>query len=98
MELIVIVVLWLLFTPLAASIADAKGLSGWGYFFLALTFSPLIAIPVALVTPPNKERQEAHQLKEGKVKRCPHCAELVKKEAVICKHCGLQILNEEQQN
>ncbi|MBV2125736.1 MAG: zinc ribbon domain-containing protein [Candidatus Thiodiazotropha sp. (ex Ctena orbiculata)] len=91
MELIIVVVLWLLFTPLAASIADAKGLSGWGYFFLALVLSPLIAIPIALVTPANKEKIEARQLKEGKMKKCPHCAELVKTEAAICKHCGQEL-------
>ncbi|MCU7877145.1 MAG: zinc ribbon domain-containing protein [Candidatus Thiodiazotropha sp. (ex Lucinoma borealis)] len=93
MELIVVVVLWLLLLPLAASIADSKGFSAWGYFIFALIFSPFIAILVALVTPANKEKQEERQLKEGKVKKCPYCAELVKNEASICKHCGRDLVD-----
>ena len=28
------------------------------------------------------------------LKRCPHCAEIIQRAAVICKHCGLQVKHE----
>jgi len=36
----------------------------------------------------NKVSAKTHQ-------KCPYCAEVVKKEAVICKHCGQQLKPEE---
>lgn len=91
MEVLVVIVLWILGLYVVASIAESKGFSVWGYFFFALILSPLIAGIFALVIPPNKQGQEARQIKEGKMKKCPHCAELVKIEAAICKHCGREL-------
>lgn len=31
-------------------------------------------------------------------KRCPYCAELIKNEAVVCKHCGLNLNTEKPTN
>ena len=28
--------------------------------------------------------------------KCPFCAELIKKEAIVCKHCGKDLLNSEK--
>ena len=30
---------------------------------------------------------------ENTEKQCPYCAEVIKKEAVVCKHCGHDLLN-----
>lgn len=27
-------------------------------------------------------------LSKGDLRKCPHCAELIKKDATVCKHCG----------
>lgn len=95
MEVLIVIVLWLIGLYVVASIAESKGFSVWGYFFFALVFSPLIAGIFALVMPANKQGQEARQLKEGKAKKCPRCAELVKNEANICKFCGLELVGQD---
>lgn len=86
-----IIILWLLLTPVAAIIAEKKGLSGWGFYFFSLLLSPIVGIVVALLATPNPEKIEARLLKNGKLKRCPYCAELVKTEAAVCKHCSREL-------
>lgn len=38
----------------------------------------------------ERKRQEANSYRE-----CPYCAELVKKKAKVCKHCGRDIVPQE---
>jgi len=28
---------------------------------------------------------------KGYTKRCPHCAEIIKEDAIVCKHCGREL-------
>jgi predicted amidophosphoribosyltransferase len=30
-------------------------------------------------------------IRPSRLKRCPFCAELVRREAVVCKHCGREM-------
>ncbi|GEM_PF-1349604 len=65
-----------------------------GYSFIAwwmggaLLF--IVALPLAIIQKPNQEELEKRALSEG-MKKCPYCAELVKGEAKICKHCKADI-------
>jgi tetratricopeptide (TPR) repeat protein len=34
------------------------------------------------------KKVEEKEIKEGKGRRCPYCAEIVKKEATVCRFCG----------
>lgn len=79
---------WLVLSILAGIIAGNRGRSWWGFFFLALLLSPLIGIIAALVVQPGTANLEQAQLNSGETKRCPHCAELIKMEAVVCRYCG----------
>jgi hypothetical protein len=75
----------IIFSVLVGLVASSKGRSG--FFFLALILSPIIGLIIALVVPKNNEMVESKAIENGGMRKCPSCAELVKSEAKICKHC-----------
>ena len=62
-----------------ASLARHKGRSQVLWFLLC-AIVPFLVIAIALLPP---------VVSEGITKRCPHCAEISKHSAVVCKYCGL---------
>lgn len=46
----------------------------------------IVALPHSLIIRTDAAQVEKQQLAEG-MKKCRHCAEMVKGDAVICKHC-----------
>lgn len=85
------IILWVFLSAVAASIAQGKGRSGAGFFFLSIILSPLIGVIAALVAKPDKVHIENEELWSGSSKKCPHCAELIKKEAKVCRYCGREL-------
>jgi hypothetical protein len=79
--------IWLGFAIVVGIAAAHRGRNGAAWLLLAVVTSPLIAGLLLLVLPdPNKERQQQELLKTAR--KCPLCAELVRREAIVCKHCG----------
>jgi len=75
---------WFILSILVGVYASSKGRSGIGYFFISLILSPLIGFIIALVVKPT--------MREGsKLRKCPFCAEDIKAEAIVCKHCGKDV-------
>ena len=86
-----IFIFWIILSVLVGVFASSRGRSGIGHFFIALLLSPLIGALIILVLSQKTEKIEERAINNGNLKKCPSCAELVKNEAIICKHCNRQL-------
>jgi hypothetical protein len=75
----VLFLFWLLFAIVVAVAARARGRGAFGWFLLAVVISPLLAAVLLAFLPVHQRRD--HQT-------CSYCAEVIKRQAIICKHCG----------
>lgn len=82
------ILLWIFLSYIVGVINHSRGNSVIVGFLLSVILSPLLGLIVVLVTSKNNQKLEERAIKSGKMKRCIHCAELVKPEAIVCKHCG----------
>lgn len=81
MELILV---WLVMATVCAVIASAKGYSGPGWFLYGFLIWPVALVHVLVKQPtPEKLRERT-----GDTRQCPFCAEMIKPQAVVCRHCG----------
>jgi len=71
-----------------AWIAQTKGRSFWGWWIYALFLWPITLIHSVVISADTKEL-EKRQIQSGN-KKCPACAEIIKAEAKLCKHCGTE--------
>lgn len=72
-----------------AAIASSKGHSflGW-WIFGSLLF--IVALPVAILVAPN-EKPQPEIMAAIAFKKCPYCAESIKREAVVCRFCNREL-------
>ena len=73
---------------ISSAIATYKGRNNWCWFFLGMI--PPWGLLLILFLPRTQEAKENDAFKNGDIRKCPYCAELIKTEAVKCKHCGEQ--------
>lgn len=81
-----LVVIWLLFGVASAMVANSKGRSGAGFFFLGVLLGP-IGLLGAAVSSRDTGRNVKAGLQSGQLRTCPFCAEAINSLAVICPNC-----------
>jgi len=78
-----IFIIWLFLCVLVGIFANSKGRSGFGFFLLSVLLSPLLGFIIALIVKEGKVAKDSSGFR-----KCPKCAEEIKIQAKICKHCG----------
>ena len=79
---IISLVLWI--AALIANQAALKGRNRQSFFILSIFFPFIMWIVVSVMTTDQSQPISG-------TKKCPKCAEYVKAEATLCKHCGSSI-------
>ena len=88
MEILVFAVLLGL---IPAFIAKSKGRNFFGWWvYGALIF--IVALVHSLVMKPDQHKLDRQQIASGDMKKCPHCAELVKSDARVCRYCSRELV------
>lgn len=79
-----IVIAWIVFAVVAGIAAAARNRSGFGWFLVALLFSPLIALILLAFLPAVANNAPA----PGHFTSCPECGALGPAKALKCGKCG----------
>jgi hypothetical protein len=88
---LIYILLWLFFVFRAPNRNVAPGIPGISWAYLLLLFlGPLGIVILLLLIVQNDALNE--QVKRGALRRCPHCAELIKGAANVCRYCGRDVL------
>lgn len=72
---------WTILAVVAGVIAGQKKRSVVAWTILTFLFSPLCLLVLLSLSPTDTANE----------RKCPFCAEWIKKEAVVCKHCDREI-------
>ncbi len=67
---------------------EKRGRSFVGGLLVSFFFSPLLGVLIGLFLSPDSEAVARTGVADGDLKRCPHCAEAIRKEARVCRFCG----------
>lgn len=82
--------LWVIMAVVVAMIAGSKGRSGFGWFIYGFLIWPVALVHILLSSRTvAADRRLAEQ--QGR-QPCPHCAEMIKREAAVCPFCQRDVV------
>jgi hypothetical protein len=84
--LIVWAVIW---GVIGAILGERKG-QPFGGFLISALLGP-IGVLIVLLSKAETDAIEKRQRREG-MRKCDHCAEMVKGDAIVCRYCGRDIV------
>jgi uncharacterized membrane protein YeaQ/YmgE (transglycosylase-associated protein family) len=93
-----LLIFWLICGLIAGYIYQNKGRS-WGVGCVAGFILGPIGIVLALLSSKSQigldhqnRKHEADLISRGEMKKCPHCAELIRADAKVCRYCNNSVV------
>lgn len=83
-------VFWMILGAISGAIASSKGRNFWAWFLYGLLLA-IVAIPWAIMLKPNREIMDRRAIERRDLKKCEHCAELIRPDAKVCRYCGRDV-------